>query len=114
MTRSFGKPLNRWVRVVDGVAGDDEDSLKTGGDDRVDDRLQDSSVLVDQVQAGFTGLPGNPGRDYHHVGVICVRIATSDHPNGAGQWGDVSEVDGVPGGLLLVPVNDDQLVDLVG
>ena len=59
---------------IDRVGDDEQNAVEAGLLNLGNNGLEDADVLVDQVQAGLTGLLGSTGGDDNHGGVGDIGI----------------------------------------
>ena len=71
--------------------------------------LKDVDVLVNQVQAGLTGLLGSTGGDDDHGGVGDIGIIASVDLHRLGKRHAVRDIQGLALGAVLVHVDEDHL-----
>lgn len=93
---------------IDGVGGDDEDRVGSGGGDLRDDGLEQGVVGLYQVETGLPGFLVHSGRDDDGRGVGAVGIAPRADL-GLGEVGGVRYVGGLAHGAVLVDVDEDDL-----
>ena len=99
---SIGQNINR-------VGDDEQNAVEAGLLNLGDNGLKDVYVLVDQVQAGLTGLLGSTGGDDDHGGVGDIGIIAGVDLHRLGKRHAVRDIQGLTLGTVLVHVDEDHL-----
>ena len=94
---------------IDRVGDDEQDAVEAGLLNLGDNGLKDVDVLVDQVQAGLTGLLGSASGDDDHGGVGDIGIIAGVDLHRLGKRHAVRDIQGLTLGAVLVHVDEDHL-----
>ena len=94
---------------IDRVGDDEQNAVEAGLLNLGDNGLKDSDVLVDQVQAGLTGLLGSASGDDDHGGVGDIGIIAGVDLHRLGKRHAVRDIQGLTLGAVLVHVDEDHL-----
>ena len=94
---------------IDRVGDDEQNAVEAGLLNLGDNGLKDVDVLVDQVQAGLTGLLGSASGDDDHGGVGDIGIIAGVDLHRLGKRHAVRDIQGLALGAVLVHVDEDHL-----
>lgn len=96
---------------VDGVGGDQQDSVEAGRHHVTDKFFEQCHVLADEVDSGLAGLLCGSGADHDHGGVGAVGVGALGDEGGGGCPDDaVVEVHDLADELVVVDIDDRQVI----
>ena len=93
------------------IGGDQEDSLESGGDDRLHNGLEHGGVALEQVNPALARFLGDAGADHGDIRIRTVAVLPGGYFHvGSGERQPVVEIHGLARGALLVNIDEQHLI----